>query len=501
MNHATGRSANPDDASPVSGNVTQDAVVIVPGIMGSALRDTATGRLLWGLSGTRWLVRAWTGRDGLAALRMTDDELAGRFGRVTATGLLRHSAWTPHLRGFEPYTALGAAMRRCVPDPAAVLEFAYDWRLPVAVNGRLLAAAARKHLMDWRAHPAHDAARRLRRDETPARLVFVSHSMGGLVTQAALDPVHDSDLAGDTRAVLTLGTPFHGAVKAVSILNSGRGTPVPLPHGRLRRLCATMPGLHDLLPRYTCVLEGASARRLTPGDVAGIGGDPDLARLAADDAVRREAVALPGHHAVVGVRQETTQSLSIDGGVVHAHCHTVRRHSDDSFIRHPDGRLATFDCEGDGTVSTESAALGAFTTPLPLQHGAVAADPFAMDALAELVRGDRHLGPPMGGAGCGLDTPDLAEAGSPWTMTIRGPASPSGVTCRVERLDGTELPPARLSLHNRRLTATVRADEPGLYRVTVRSRDNSRVSQLVLVAPPGGAEADGNEDTSPDQPW
>lgn len=363
MNYATGRSANPDDASPASGNVTQDAVVVVPGIMGSELLDTATGRLVWGLSGTRWLVSAWTSRDGLAALRMTDDELEGRVGRIVPTQLLRHSAWTPYLRGFEPYTELAATMRRCVPDPASVLEFPYDWRLPVAVNGRRLAAAARAHLMSWRGHPAHDAARRLRRDAAPARLVFVSHSMGGLVTQAALDPLHDSDLAADTRAVLTLGTPFYGAVAAASILNSGRGAPVPLPHGKLRDLCATMPGLHDLLPQYACLLDRGEARRLTPGDVAGIGGDPDLARLAADDAAKRIAIALPGHHAFIGTSQETTQSLSIDNGTVHAHCHTARRHSDGSFIRRGDGQLATFDCEGDGTVSTESAS--STRSPLP----------------------------------------------------------------------------------------------------------------------------------------
>jgi hypothetical protein len=33
----------------VQADKTQDAVVVVPGIMGSRLRETTTGTLLWGL--------------------------------------------------------------------------------------------------------------------------------------------------------------------------------------------------------------------------------------------------------------------------------------------------------------------------------------------------------------------------------------------------------------------------------------------------------------------
>src|SRR4051794_9324730 len=90
--------------TPRKPGITQDAVVIVPGIMGSELRDTATGATLWGLSGVRWLIKAWTRPGGLAALHMTDAELEGRTGRIQPVQLLRHSAWTPYLKGCEPYT-------------------------------------------------------------------------------------------------------------------------------------------------------------------------------------------------------------------------------------------------------------------------------------------------------------------------------------------------------------------------------------------------------------
>ncbi|WP_435218280.1 esterase/lipase family protein [Streptomyces sp. bgisy034] len=478
---------NQPETTLVPGNldITQDAVVIVPGIMGSELRDASTGRTVWGLSGVRWLIDAWTRPKGLKALHMTDAELDGAAGRLEPVQLLRHSAWTPYLKGFEPYTDLISAVHACVAHPAAVLEFPYDWRFPVTTNGRLLAAAARRHLSTWREHPAHTDAIRARVDQRPARLVFVAHSMGGLVAQAALDPFHDGDLPADTRAVITLGTPFHGAVKAAAILNTGHGAPAPLPHQRLKSLCTNLPGLHDLLPQYLCMLDGADARHLTPADIEHLGGNRELARLAADSAAKRAAISLPGHRAVVGTNQTTAQSMTLRDGVLHTHCHTVRRNSDHTLVREPDGTLKLFDVQGDGTVHKESAALGTAVTHLPLHHGAVASDPFALRAVQEVLREDTHLGPPMGGPGCGLDIPDLARPGHPWELSLTGLHSPAGITCRITTADPTRpAPPLAPRLHSagHRLAATITLPAPGLYRVTVTTRDRRHISQMILAA-------------------
>ncbi|MFD0056952.1 hypothetical protein ACFVHR_24880 [Streptomyces sp. NPDC127168] len=466
-------------------DITQDAVVIVPGIMGSELLDTTTSRIVWGLSEAGWLIKSWTMPGGMTALQMTEDELTGRSGRIKPLQLLRHSAWTPYFKGFEPYTDLISAVHECTAHPDQVLEFPYDWRMPVAHNARLLAEAARRHLEAWHKHPAHDEARRTRVEAREARLVYVAHSMGGLLTQASLDPLIDRELAGDTRAVITLGTPFYGAVKAASILNSGRGTPVPLPHRRLRKLCATMPGLHDLLPQYICVIDGRDARRLSPADIESLGGNRDLARQASDDANKRAAIPLPGHRAVVGTGQTTAQSLTLKAGVLTTHCHTVRRNSAHDLVRNQSGELALFDVQGDGTVHKESAAVGPMLTHLPLQHGAVAADPFALSAVQELLREDIHLGPPMGGPGCGLEVPDLTQTGQPFDIRINGVHSTAGVRCAITPVDGSttrQLSISRLQKAADRLTATVVVETPGLYRVTVVTRDRRQVSQLILTA-------------------
>jgi hypothetical protein len=99
--------------------VTHDAVVVVPGIMGSELVD-ADGRTLWGLRDLRWYVTAWTTGAGLRALRLTDEERAGHTGRVRPNGLLRFPAFMPVLAGLEPYTRLVTMVRDAVADPAAV---------------------------------------------------------------------------------------------------------------------------------------------------------------------------------------------------------------------------------------------------------------------------------------------------------------------------------------------------------------------------------------------
>src|SRR5689334_7818801 len=120
--------------------------MIIPGIMGSTLTERETGRVLWGMGRALAYVARWHHRGGMSALRVDDDERAGRTGRVVASGLLRFPAWAPILGGFEPYTKLTATLRSVALDPAAVREFPYDWRLAVDHNARLLADAMDEHL-------------------------------------------------------------------------------------------------------------------------------------------------------------------------------------------------------------------------------------------------------------------------------------------------------------------------------------------------------------------
>ena len=441
-----------------------DAVLVVPGIMGSELVDTTTGSLLWGFSGAGWYVDAWTSGRSLRELALTDTERDGRYGRVAATRLLRFPAYAPVLRGFEPYGRLLAALRATARHPSAVAEFAYDWRLPVSYNAGLLADAAARHLGRWR--QANPGA------EEP-QLVVVAHSMGGLLAQ------HLSTIPGGTdgvRACVTLGTPFFGAPKAAVLLAQGRGIPLPLPRRRAQALAASLPGVYDLLPSYRCVDTVHDVRRLTPADIAALGGDAELAARAAERQASVSTAVPAGHVQVVGARQPTIQTLTLDGDQIEDWEYTCRREA---------ASLARVDVGGDGTVPRESAQLPASPAfPLAQTHGALARTAEAI-LVAQDVMLLRGTGPWLGEGRLGLRTPDLIPAGDDLVFSVLGADRPRHVNCRIESVrTGRTIAVPSLRTQDDRLVALVPSGQPGLYRISVAGGGMSPVTEIVMVADP-----------------
>jgi hypothetical protein len=437
-----------------------DAVVVLPGIMGSELVEAATGKPLWGLANAGWYREAWFSGASLEALEVRPEERAGRTGRVVATRLLEFPAFAPLLRGFEPYTALTESVRATATHPDAVLAYPYDWRLAVAHNASQLAAAADDHLRQWRRHP---------HGSTTARLVLVAHSMGGLVARYFTEILGGS---AEVRATVTLGTPLRGSAKALQILGSGRGAPLPLPLRRLRRLVSGMPGLHDLLPSYRCVADGAVARRITAGEVAALGGDAELAGSAAALHERLEAAQPAGLRAVVGVWQPTVQTVELTDGAVEPQRW--------SYAEGQEG--VTDDRGGDGTVPRDAAADGTDPIYFAQTHGALPRMPEALDQVRGVLTEDPRgtwLGepPPLS-----VETPDIAPAGRPFTVDVSGVADPAAVTCRItDAASGLAVAHPRILPQTDGLRATVTL-AAGLYRVAVKGESFSPITELVLVS-------------------
>src|SRR4051794_18580063 len=100
-----------------------DAVVVVPGVMGSELVDE-DDQVIWGLR-PGLAARAWW-HGHLAELHVTQEDLAGGR-RLRASRLLRRVGFLPLLGGTEPYTDLLDQLKRAVVDERAVVEFPYDW--------------------------------------------------------------------------------------------------------------------------------------------------------------------------------------------------------------------------------------------------------------------------------------------------------------------------------------------------------------------------------------
>ena len=463
------------------------AVILIPGIMGSALFHTADQKFLWGFEELGWYASAWLSGESLDRLTVTPEERAGTTTRIKAKGLLRFSAFAPGLRGFEPYSKLAEELHSIVPKRSAILEFAYDWRLSIEHNAQELAKVADDHLDQWRNDPAGSC---------DAQLVLVAHSMGGLVARWFTEQLGGRT---DVALTLTLGTPYYGAVLAAHILNRGRGTPVPLPPRRLRRMARTMPGLHDLLPFYRCVDNGTVASYLGPADVAELGGDAELAQESIERHQRLVAGPAGNLRLLVGTDQPTMQSLSLKDGVISTYHRTCQVA--------PDGTgtvLGRRDLLGDGTVFRRSAAfLNLDPAPLNQAHGSLAQTPEAVAIVRDvLVNGT--LGPPLGrttpdGPTLGVDVPDVVPTGERVTVRISGRGA-RAATCEVKGGPGgrfdyeaptywlpPETGPDGDNLDDQ-AAATYGADlvpqQPGIYRVTVKAGGSSAVVQYFMVCNP-----------------
>ncbi|MDX3660889.1 hypothetical protein PV646_26605 [Streptomyces sp. ID05-26A] len=83
-----------------------------------------------------------------------------------------------------------------------------------------------------------------------ARLVFVAHSMGGLLARWYVEHSGGAEI---TRKLITLGTPYRGAAKALlPLINGVRKDLGPLAVD-LTAFARSMPSLHQLLPTYACI--------------------------------------------------------------------------------------------------------------------------------------------------------------------------------------------------------------------------------------------------------
>ncbi|MCM2424909.1 lipase/acyltransferase domain-containing protein [Streptomyces sp. RKAG337] len=466
-------------------DATHDAVLVIPGIMGTRLVEAATGKVLWGMGKAAEYAGRWDLEGGMDALALSPAEREGEFGRVVPRGIIRTPSWAPLLGGVEPYDRLLKRLRNVVVHPDAIAEFGYDWRLPTEYNAQRLAQAVECHLAAWREHPQSRAARAFVPDGRPAGVVLIAHSMGGLVAAAAsLIP----GAMADVRAVLTLGSPFHGAVKAVQVLSEGRGLP-GLPKENLRRLARTLPGIHDLLPSYRCLVVDDDVVALDAAAVESVGGDRELAQRSFDLHARLRTAVLPGHRIIQGTTQQTLQSLRISAGVAEFLSVGFSRHSDDTLVRHPGTGVPVMkDHKGDGTVFRYATSHGKVPTiAVAQQHTALPRTGSVIDIACGMLTGAAHDGSHLAGDELGLEVPDQVDVGVPFdilaqtrrhrnvTFTVEDPyaISPSRA-----RMMGSSM--ARVRGQEDQWSARITLTSPGLYRVGASSGSDP-VTRLVMA--------------------
>ena len=444
--------------------VTADAVIYLPGIMGSELRIGQ--KVVWGAKLGRILRQVFF-RDVFEQLEPKPDD------GIVAGNPISFPAMIPLLGSMEPYADLGKRLKGAVLRPEAVLAFGYDWRHPVGDAAAALAPIAKTHLTEWRAR--YDTIDRdERRGLGQPMLTLVGHSMGGLVAASYLANA-DADVAAQVRRVITLGTPFQGSLNALRVIATGEQLPFGLWSESLQRSAVKMPGLYDLLARYPSVEEPGSdlPRVLTPADVGSIGGSVDLALQAFDrmDGLMEQVATFSNRtlHCLSGTTQPTLQSVSIEHGIP----------TFGEEVTHADGYRADFG--GDGTVyryaSTPTHIDG---HPLPQSHGALAKTGEGTNYAAEIAT-LRRPGPYQGDGDLGLRIADVVQAGRPFDATVTA-GSERPVTWRVQDAElGTVRMTRKSAVRDGEATISLTIPAAGLHRVTVAAGGFSAVERLVLA--------------------
>jgi hypothetical protein len=422
-----------------------DLVVFVPGILGSRL--TRDGRDLWHQSkqAALQMLRPSKAAERLALPPGIGDNEPEESWAVDADELLKGPDALPGLISFLGYPDVRAMLDRS-PDhhpqgglrPGQYVPFAYDWRLSNRLNARRLRVRVESALEQWRERAAGFYPQA--HDDVP-KVVFMCHSMGGLIARYYLECLGGRDIA---RSLVTIGTPHRGAAKAVRFLTKN-GVGPGADQGRLRRkamrkaarvnsalvdLARTFPSVAQLLPVYKAAMAdgGNRWRPLTDGFV------PDLPSELVDDAFafhREFTDAWEASRSALPVAPYRVHCL---GGRAHPTVHGVVVGVDGT-LEFPTWLDNSQEWTGDGTVPEESAfakwALDDMSQAVwgGERHATMAGAESVGHQLAAIRRG-KPARETLAGEDFGLAAPDFAVAGEPFEVAVTGMADP-GRTVRA----------------------------------------------------------------------
>lgn len=287
------------------------------------------------------------------------------------------------------------------PRPGNLLPVAYDWRLSNRYNGQRLTGIVEPALNRWRAQGGRYA---------DAQLVFVCHSMGGLVARWYLEQCGGT---AHTRKLITLGTPWRGAGKTVEQLVNGVTPRIGPLHVDLTRFAGSLPSLYQLLPEYACLTDGPRPTRKTtevptlPLPTGRVADAMDFYTTLQQAEQNRPASA-DMTHTIVGTRQPTITTITL----------TPQRTAT---------ALDTFGVDndyGDGTVPLTS-SIGhdqPLDTPLAFRtrehHGNLQRNQQVLDQLEEILTTTHVRRRATQPITLRVHTPDLLPAGQPLNIDV-----------------------------------------------------------------------------------
>ena len=193
----------------------REAVVLLPGIMGSLLSS------IRGVTSLVW-INPLVFLEGNARYLRLDPR-----GQVDAC---------PEVEmvpvGLEKMTYLKMAL--ALNRKVDLYEFPYDWRRPVAYNARVLRSALRR----WSSG-------------SNRKFTLVAHSMGGLVSRSFMAQF-PAEAEKRVKQLIMLGTPNYGATNAIETLFSGNSLMATVDGinrmNGMTGVVRSFPGVYNLLP-------------------------------------------------------------------------------------------------------------------------------------------------------------------------------------------------------------------------------------------------------------
>jgi hypothetical protein len=247
-------------------NAIRNPVIVVPGMMGSKLRDRASDRTVWGVfdnqsidvdnpDDIRLLACPIDGshldqfEDGVldsVKVNVAGVELSQR-AYLNILQMLGVGGYRDEELGLAGAIDYGNKHYTC-------FQFPYDWRRDNGYN----AAKLHEFLKQKKAYIEAERKRRFGVD-VPVRFDIVAHSMGGLITRyylrygdqgpptAEKTPVLNWSGCEDIDQVILIGTPNNGSARSLVSTHEGFSFSIVLktfPSG----MVATLPSIYQLLP-------------------------------------------------------------------------------------------------------------------------------------------------------------------------------------------------------------------------------------------------------------
>jgi pimeloyl-ACP methyl ester carboxylesterase len=467
---------------------SNDLVVVLPGITGSTLGvrgddgSPASENLIWApRAGAVW--KMLTG--GRSILKKALPEGIGDDhpdDGVEPVALMPDvhvlpGIWTP-IRGYD--VLVGALekqgyQRGTGGKPATLIPFAYDWRLSNRYNGARLGTVVEPALEQLRAQGGAYA---------DAKVVFVCHSMGGLVARWYIEKCGGAEV---TRKLITLGTPWRGATDALTQLVNGVKKGIGPLSIDLTDFSRSMPSLFQLLPEFACISSAGGYAKTTEVSVPNVSTAMVADAMAFHTDLQTAEAGRPesrtSAHMLVGIRQPTATTVQLSGG-------TATAYQD----------FGTDNDFGDGTVPlTGAVGLGeALDTNLavrvPDQHTNLQCNQLVLDQVQEILTAQPVRRREITDTNVRAVVPDLVVQGKPLKVAFDLESEDPGadpprkaVTVTVRSEEGAVLATAEPSTRDGQGVASFAELPPGTHTVIVSGAGPSStvrpVTSTTLVWP------------------